>query len=321
MIQFYRRALPLLQAAEANVEALVLGAKTVESKLQMGIPLLVGEALPVDVEASKELFLRLCQLLEDQDQNNSEKKANQTGSNSLSLLSFFAWKKRDSSKSKAPPPSEDLAPSASEARKIRNAAQQEKLDLSELWLALLAGNTNQLQEIALLHSLHLDLLQLLGQQSLFPSLRVWAKQVQRLADIDQLWQRGFCPMCGSMPILGEIQGKEGARRLRCAACAASWHYPRLQCVYCATKNHRQIGYISIEGEDEKYRVQTCDLCKGYLKLVTTFDPIAAGLLAIEDLQTAHLDTIASERQFQRILHSAPLVHAQVPTPLQFSVFE
>jgi FdhE protein len=87
--------------------------------------------------------------------------------------------------------------------------------------------------------------------------------------------------------------------LRCGLCAASWPYPRLKCAFCATTHLLHLGYLSVEGQGEKYRAQTCDACRGYLKAVVTFDPIPEDMLAVEDLATLHLDGLATERGFSR----------------------
>jgi formate dehydrogenase maturation protein FdhE len=55
----------------------------------------------------------------------------------------------------------------------------------------------------------------------------------------------------------------------------------------------------VEGEEEKYRLQTCDVCRRYIKVVVTYDPIPVDLLLVEDLVTLHLDHIAGERDFAR----------------------
>ncbi len=107
----------------------------------------------------------------------------------------------------------------------------------------------------------------------------------------------MCLVCGSAPALAEIQGKEGGRRLRCGLCAAGWPYPRVKCTFCANTNHLSLGTLSVEGEGEKYRVQTCDVCRGYVKVVVTFDPIPEDMLAVEDLATYHLDLVAAERGY------------------------
>jgi FdhE protein len=87
--------------------------------------------------------------------------------------------------------------------------------------------------------------------------------------------------------------------LRCGLCGAGWSYPRLQCAFCANTQHQSLGYLSVDGEEEKYRLQTCEVCRGYLKVVVTFDPIPVDLLPLEDLATLHLDLIAVERQYVR----------------------
>jgi FdhE protein len=143
-----------------------------------------------------------------------------------------------------------------------------------------------------------NLLRILAQSSLKPALHAWAQSLGRIVDLDH-WRRGHCPMCGNAPALSEIQGKEGERRLRCSLCGTGWYYPRLQCAFCGRRGHKTLGYIAVEGEEEKYRVQTCDSCHHYIKVVVTFDPILPELLPVEDLATLHLDLVANERGFTR----------------------
>ncbi len=257
-LAFYRAALPLLHEAQASVTPFVLPPDTAQSKLESGVPLLVGEELPLDVEATRDLFMRLCRLAESR------------GSGAR----------------------------ASAARQIRQAVERHQLDLPAVWAALALGDDSF--DTALMADLQIDrdLLRILAEHSLKPSLRMWAQDLQKNIDLDD-WRRGQCPLCGSRPLLAEIQGKEGARRLRCGVCGASWYYPRLQCAFCGNDQHRTLGTISVEGEEEKYRAQTCDQCQGYLKIVVTFDPIAIDLLTVEDLATLHLDWIATERGYAR----------------------
>src|SRR5258706_14889849 len=65
-IAFYRTALTALYAAQAQVEPVNLPAEVAQHKLALGVPLLVGEDLPLDVEAAGTLFLSLCQVMESQ---------------------------------------------------------------------------------------------------------------------------------------------------------------------------------------------------------------------------------------------------------------
>ena len=181
---------------------------------------------------------------------------------------------------------------------IYQAARHDRLNLPALWQALAAGDAAALETLAASAGLDLQWLRLLGENSLKPSFRALQAEASQVADLST-WRRGSCPVCGISPALAEVQGKEGARRLRCGLCAAGWPYPRVKCAFCATTHSLSLGTLSLEGEGEKYRVQTCDACHGYVKVVVTFDPIPEDLLAVEDLATYHLDLVAVERGFSR----------------------
>jgi FdhE protein len=279
---FYRAALPMLRAAESGIEPFCLPSETVRRKLGSGQPLLVGEDLPLDVEANQNLFLNLCHILERLPATGDAKAKG-------GKWSFHPIGRRQS---------DEQAERCRSARQIRRAVEQDELQLAEVWQALALGNWRRMELIAMDLELEPDILYLLAQNSLKPALRVWANELSQSVNLEQ-WQCGYCPMCGSLPVLAEIQGKEGARHLRCGLCGTGWPYPRLKCAFCASANYKSLGYISVEGEEEKYRLQTCEACRGYLKVVITYDSLSVDLLPLEDLATLHLDLIAVERQYAR----------------------
>jgi len=49
------------------------------------------------------------------------------------------------------------------------------------------------------------------------------------------------------------------------------------------------------------RVEVCDKCNGYLKVVSSFAPSPPEMLPVEDLATLHLDYIAQERGYARVM--------------------
>src|SRR5262249_40832484 len=106
------------------------------------------------------------------------------------------------------------------------------------------------------------------------------------------WERGYCPTCGSWPLLGEFRGLEQARLLRCGLCASEWGFPRLRCPFCANADHRQLGYLHVEGEEGKYRAATCSICRAYVKMQTTLVGLSPPALLAADVQTMHLDLAA-----------------------------
>lgn len=111
------------------------------------------------------------------------------------------------------------------------------------------------------------------------------------------WEHGYCPACGSWPLLGETRGLEQDRHLRCGLCATAWPIARLRCPFCDNRDHRTLGYLHVEGEEDRFRAGTCDRCHGYVKWVSTMFPLPAPQLLVMDLATLHLDLAAAERGF------------------------
>jgi FdhE protein len=111
------------------------------------------------------------------------------------------------------------------------------------------------------------------------------------------WEHGYCPTCGSWPLLGEFRGLEQTRFLRCGLCAAEWEFPRFRCPLCGVRDHQQLGYFQVEGEEAKYRAATCDNCHGYVKMASTLAALSAPQLFVADLATLHLDLAVVERGY------------------------
>jgi FdhE protein len=111
------------------------------------------------------------------------------------------------------------------------------------------------------------------------------------------WHRGYCPTCGSWPLLGEARGLEQDRFLRCGWCASAWPIDRLHCPFCGNRDHHTLGYLHVEGEEDRHRAGTCDLCHGYVKWVSTIFALSEPQMLVADVATIHLDLAAAERGF------------------------
>lgn len=132
--------------------------------------------------------------------------------------------------------------------------------------------------------------------SLFPSLAHLRMQLLPLWS-QFAWQRGYCPTCGSSPLMGEFRGLEQTRFLRCGWCAAEWKVPRLLCPYCEIQDHRLLGYLTLEGAETRFRVNTCDSCRSYVKMLSTLTALSAPQLLAFDVATLHLDLAAAQRSY------------------------
>ena len=113
------------------------------------------------------------------------------------------------------------------------------------------------------------------------------------------WGHGYCPICGSWPLLAELRSLDRSRRLRCAGCAGDWPFRMLCCPYCGEKDHERLGTLVLDEEMATFSVETCSSCHGCLKSITTLQAISPFDLLLCDLETLELDLAAFDRGYVR----------------------
>ena len=137
----------------------------------------------------------------------------------------------------------------------------------------------------------------IAQLAVFPILHSVRRRLAR--EIPTAWPHGWCPVCAAWPTLAEMRGLERERRMRCGRCGSDWRRNVLHCPFCDENDHRKLGALLEEGDEERRRVETCRTCMGYLKSVTTLGALPEAKLAAEDVTTLHHDLVAVERGFRR----------------------
>jgi FdhE protein len=184
---------------------------------------------------------------------------------------------------------------------IRSALEEDRLVPEELLGHVSGGDYPSLAARAEEQALDPPLLWTLVQSALKPTLQAWCGELAPLVHTAGEWEKACCFICGAPASLGELQGNGQARHLRCGQCGADWLIRRLQCVYCGNEDASLLGILSPEGRRENVRVDVCDKCHGYLKVVTRFAPSSPEELAVEDLSTLFLDCLAQDRGYRRPL--------------------
>ena len=171
------------------------------------------------------------------------------------------------------------------------------LDPAKLMESVLGGEPSRVVEAARACSCDSNLAATLLRLSVLPvlaRLKDYASSVCGRVP----WERGYCLICGSNPLLGELRGLEQLLFLRCGWCAAEWEFARLMCPFCGTRDHEALAYLTVEEEGDKQRVATCDRCHRYVKVVATLTSLAPIDLLMTDVATLHLDLAAVERGFE-----------------------
>jgi len=110
---------------------------------------------------------------------------------------------------------------------------------------------------------------------------------------------GVCPSCGGAPsstMVVHWPPAPGARYCACALCGTLWNYVRSKCTLCGST--KKITFQEIDGNDGVIKAETCEECRGYMKILNlqkerTLDPIA------DDVASLGLDLLVRETGFRR----------------------
>jgi FdhE protein len=178
------------------------------------------------------------------------------------------------------------------ARHIGNAITDRSIDAVSLLSVSLARNEEAIRTSALHMGFSPDLVWLIGELGSSPL----AHHLQHRVWGGQDWDRGYCPFCGSWPVLIEVI--DSTRILRCSYCALGWSLRSRRCIYCGNGDKGFIAAAPDVNHPEQ-RVELCATCSNYTKVVEIAEPTPFPLLAIDDLATMHLDRGAMDRGYRR----------------------
>ena len=149
-----------------------------------------------------------------------------------------------------------------------------------------------------------DLLPFLARNTLLPFFSAVAEGALARTKSPDPWMHGHCPVCGGLPVMGVLQGKEGMRSHTCSTCHHTYRVPRLQCPFCLTEKPDGTVVYTAE-EDKGYQLHVCDNCKGYMKLADLHDRDGAYLPLVDDVLSLVFDYKAVALGYSRPVSSLP----------------
>lgn len=107
------------------------------------------------------------------------------------------------------------------------------------------------------------------------------------------WTKGYCPVCGSLPILSLHTGK-GRPWLYCGTCSHEWQFPWAKCPACNHESPEEAPYYFVEDEkDEKAFV--CRNCNRYILSVRVYEDASVVDLDLLSMSLIHLDIIMQQQ--------------------------
>ncbi|HEX9971785.1 MAG TPA: formate dehydrogenase accessory protein FdhE [bacterium] len=266
-LTFYRQILMFQagQKSKINKEKLAIFGKTsdIESRLQMGLPLLEKNNLYIEAEVARSSFIELLSIF--------EKYPQQYPPDKIAILLSALHKN-------------DLLP-------------------NEFIQTFIAENKDYFSQLSEAIAIEPGVLIFIAKTISLPILETYADLLQSyLAEKDKIWLRPFCPLCGNVAAMARLEKEVGQRHLWCTTCHTEWAFSRNQCPYCSNEDQSRIRYFYDEN-DSLYRVYVCDQCKRYLKTIdeNKFAFIQPINMTLEDLITHFLDEIAVKEGYQSML--------------------
>jgi FdhE protein len=129
-----------------------------------------------------------------------------------------------------------------------------------------------------------------------PFITRYAERLLKTVEFNK-WQGGFCPVCGSEPLIARLQEEAGKRWMFCSICHTEWAYKRLVCPFCENDDHKSLRYFYVE-KDEARRVDVCDKCKRYIKTIDYRKVDRVLNPFVENISTMALDIVAETEGFR-----------------------
>ncbi|RLB93642.1 MAG: hypothetical protein DRH26_03410 [Deltaproteobacteria bacterium] len=181
------------------------------------------------------------------------------------------------------------------AQVLKKAEQNKTFDLETLFYSILNNHGGALHEMAMLLNVPDHELIFFGYACIAPSIQTCAKQLEAYLTAMPDQKKGYCPICGNQPDMAFLD-KDGKRHLKCCFCSHEWLVKRMGCVFC-DNNDKDYQHYFFSDEEKEYRVNLCDNCHNYIKLVDLRQIDRSFYPKLEQITTLHLDMKAREKGY------------------------
>jgi formate dehydrogenase maturation protein FdhE len=263
-LAFYQQILTFHadQHSKLNKEKLSIFGKSsdIESRLQMGLPLLEKNNVYIEAEVARSSFTE--------------------------LLAIFERHPRQYLPEKI-----DI---------LKGAFKKNELLPNEFIQTFISENREYFRQLSDALFIESGVLIYIAKTISLPFLKAYAELLQSyLAEKDKTWLRPFCPLCGNIAAMARLEKEVGQRHLWCNVCHTEWAFARIQCPFCSNEDQSLIRFFYNENSS-LYRVYVCDQCKRYMKTIdeNKYAFIQPVNMTLEDLITHYLDEIAVKEGYR-----------------------
>ncbi len=186
---------------------------------------------------------------------------------------------------------------------LRQALESGRLDLPQLFRAYAAGDDAPFTPWRDRLPGSPRALDFLATSALWPGLNTAAELLAKRLPEDLPHDHGHCPLCGSLPYISLLRGKEGKRFGVCSFCGHEYRIRRIACAYCDEADQNRLKLFQV-AEYPGLRVDVCESCKMYIKTVDAREGVAGAMPALDDMASVALDAVAQRQGYKRPTLSA-----------------
>ncbi len=124
------------------------------------------------------------------------------------------------------------------------------------------------------------------------------------------WSQGYCPVCGSFPIMSWLDrpafdeknaylaGGGGKKYLYCGMCGTNWRFQRGVCPACSAAGNGTIEILREHDARHGERLEWCTKCKSYCPSLDLRECLSIPDMDAAALGMLHLDIVAAEKKLQ-----------------------
>lgn len=184
------------------------------------------------------------------------------------------------------------------AQTVERELEQGGFDLDQAFDAVLAEDQDFFEQWEQRTPEAPRTLYFLAFSALGPGLHAAARKLADSLPEVNTWHAGTCPVCGGLPLVTELRGKEGQRYASCAFCGFEYRIRRLACAVCGESEPGKLHFFTVD-EEPGYRVDVCRSCNCYVKGLDFREMDRSSLPRFDDLDSLALDFVAAEQGFHR----------------------
>jgi FdhE protein len=193
---------------------------------------------------------------------------------------------------------QELAPGlARSAVTLKNAVRDNLLARKKLFSAITHDNDGMIHDMGKSLGIPAQDLAFFAYGAIVPSILACVSQLKSYLADRSPWAKGSCPVCGNHPDMAFFD-TDGAGHLVCCFCMHAWAFQRLLCAFCGNRDPAALHYFAHDDEEE-YRVDLCDHCRKYLKVVDLRALPREFYPRLEQVSTLHLDRKAKEMGYDK----------------------